>query len=247
MRENSAHHSFHYNRHVLFVYEGHFYVYLRVFRLSVGTQFFVAEVPGELEIAVHARHHQHLLELLRRLRKGVEFTRVCPRRHHEVARAFRSGAGKQRSLYLVELQIVKVVSYNLRKTAAQHQVFCHLFSAQVEKTVFKPRFFRYPGVFLKVERKRKRSAQNRYFFGDHFYFTGGHIPVRVRARPRPYGAGYVKNVFAFDAFGGAEYGTVGVHYYLRYAVQIPQVYEEYSAVVSFSVYPAGESDFFPVV
>ena len=43
---------------------------------------------GDLEIAVKAGGHQQLLELLRRLRQGVEFARMVSGRHQVVPGAF---------------------------------------------------------------------------------------------------------------------------------------------------------------
>ena len=40
--------------------------------LAVGAQVLVAETARDLVVAVHAGHHQQLLEQLRRLRQGVE-------------------------------------------------------------------------------------------------------------------------------------------------------------------------------
>ena len=54
---------------------------------AVGARGLVAEARRDLEVAVEARDHQQLLELLRRLRQRVELAGMQPRRHQEVARA----------------------------------------------------------------------------------------------------------------------------------------------------------------
>ena len=71
-------------------YERHLAVNLCEFRLSVGTQVFVAEAFHDLEIAVESRHHKQLLESLRTLRQGIELSRVHARGHDEVACSLRS-------------------------------------------------------------------------------------------------------------------------------------------------------------
>src|SRR5262249_51705695 len=56
---------------------------------TIRARILVAEARRDLEIAVEARDHDQLLELLRRLRKRIEFSRMQTRRHEIVARAFR--------------------------------------------------------------------------------------------------------------------------------------------------------------
>ena len=48
---------------------------LREFGLTVGAQIFVAEALDDLVVAIEARHHQQLLEELRRLRQREELAR----------------------------------------------------------------------------------------------------------------------------------------------------------------------------
>ena len=54
--------------------EGHFHIELGELRLAISTQVLVAKTAGNLEITLHARHHQQLLHLLRRL--GQQLDRV---------------------------------------------------------------------------------------------------------------------------------------------------------------------------
>ena len=59
---------------IFLVDKRHLTVDLREFRLPVGTQVFVAEALGYLEVPVESRYHQQLLEGLRALRQGVELS-----------------------------------------------------------------------------------------------------------------------------------------------------------------------------
>ena len=70
---------------VVLLHKTHLAVNLCEFRLTVGTEVFVAETLDNLEIAVHASHHQQLLQCLRRLREGIELSGIHARRHYEVA------------------------------------------------------------------------------------------------------------------------------------------------------------------
>ena len=67
-------------------------------RRAVGARILVAEARRDLEIAIEARHHDELLELLRRLRQSVELAGMDARRHQKVARAFGRGSGQDRRL-----------------------------------------------------------------------------------------------------------------------------------------------------
>ena len=60
---------------VLLVDERHLHVELRELEPAFGGGPFVTEAPDDLVVAVLAGHHQHLLQLLRRLREGVERAR----------------------------------------------------------------------------------------------------------------------------------------------------------------------------
>src|SRR5260221_5599450 len=84
---------------VVLRYEAHFHIELVEFaRRAVGARGFVAKTRRDLEIAVEPRHHDELLELLRRLRQGVELSGMQARRHEKVARAFRRRGGQDRRL-----------------------------------------------------------------------------------------------------------------------------------------------------
>ena len=58
------------------VHKRKLHVDLGEFHLAVGAQILVAEATRDLQVALHARHHQDLLELLRRLRQRVELARM---------------------------------------------------------------------------------------------------------------------------------------------------------------------------
>ena len=92
------------------VRERHLDVDLRELGLAVGAQVLVAEAAHDLEVAVHARHHQDLLEDLRRLRQREELARVHAARHQVVARALRRRLRQDRRLDLPEALRVEVLA-----------------------------------------------------------------------------------------------------------------------------------------
>jgi hypothetical protein len=65
---------------------------------AVAAQVLVAHAARDLEVAVDARHHQDLLELLRALGQGVDAPRLEPRRHDEVTRALGRALDQERRL-----------------------------------------------------------------------------------------------------------------------------------------------------
>ncbi len=76
LTEEHAAHLFKEVDDIVLVYERHLAVYLSELRLPVGTQVFVAEALGYLEVTVETGHHEQLLQGLRALWQGVELSRV---------------------------------------------------------------------------------------------------------------------------------------------------------------------------
>ena len=87
---------------VVLLNERHLAVDLRELRLAIGTQVFITKALDNLEIAVHSRNHQELLQRLRALGQRVELTGIHAGRHDEVACAFGSGPDKNWRFYLQE-------------------------------------------------------------------------------------------------------------------------------------------------
>ncbi len=81
----------------------HLDVELGELRLAVGAEVLVAVAAGDLVVALHAGHHEQLLEQLRALRQGVPGARCEAGRHEEVAGALGRRAGQRRGLDLDEV------------------------------------------------------------------------------------------------------------------------------------------------
>ena len=103
----------------------HLAVNLSEFRLTVGTQVFIAETLHDLEITVETCHHQQLLQGLRALRKCIELTWVHTGRHHEVASTLRSGTNEHRCFHLEETEVGEVVAHLDAHPVAQFEVLAH--------------------------------------------------------------------------------------------------------------------------
>ena len=103
LREQPGQHRLDRREHIVLLDERHLEVELvELARRSIGARILVAEARRDLEVAIEARHHQQLLELLRRLRQRVELARVNAARHQIVARAFRRARRQDRRLILEE-------------------------------------------------------------------------------------------------------------------------------------------------
>ena len=101
--EHAAQHRFHCIEHVLLGDKAHLDIKLVEFAwAAVGTRVFIAEARSYLEITVKARHHEELLELLRGLRQGIEFSGMDATWHEIVARPFRRRGGEDRRLEFEE-------------------------------------------------------------------------------------------------------------------------------------------------
>jgi hypothetical protein len=120
--------------------EGELHVELGELQLAIGAQGFVAEAARDLVVAVEARHHQDLLEQLRRLRQRVELARMHARRHQEVARAFRRGLGQDRGLDILETTRVQVTAQGADQAGAGAHLALHVGAAQVQVAILQADF-----------------------------------------------------------------------------------------------------------
>ena len=130
--EEAAEHRLDGGEHVVLGDEGHLEIELvELARRAVRARVLVPEARRDLKIAVEARDHDELLELLRRLGQGVELAGVKPARHQEVARALRAGRGQDRRLELGEAGFDHPAPDRLDHRATQHDVALHLLPTQV--------------------------------------------------------------------------------------------------------------------
>ena len=155
--EHAAHHRLDRVEHVLLRDEAHLEIELiELAGRAVGARVLVAEARRDLEIAVEARDHGELLELLRRLRQRVELAGMDARRHQD-SRArppatTRSGSasGIRRSRRsFMRRRIESMIC------AALHDVGVQPVAAQVEEAVLEPDFLR---IFLIAEHRHRQFA-----------------------------------------------------------------------------------------
>src|SRR5215470_17500449 len=129
--------------HILLRDEAHLEVKLvELSGRTVSAGVLVAEAGRDLEIAVEARDHDELLELLRRLRQRVELAGMDPRRHEIVARPLWRGRGEDRRLELEEARLPHAVAQRPDDRLPLHDVGVQVLAPEIEEAVFEPRLVR---------------------------------------------------------------------------------------------------------
>ena len=230
-----------------FVEEAGFDVDLGEFRLTVGTQVFVAEALGDLVVTVEAGHHQQLLEQLWRLRQGEEATGVGTARHQVVTRTFWSGAGEDRRFHVEEAVVVEVTTNAAGDARAQLQLGGHFRAAQVDKAITQAGFFADVGVFVERERRSFRFVQHFQVVAQHFDGAGGHVGVASTGRTQAHLAGDLHHIFAAHAVGHGEGGrAIRVKHHLGQTFTVTDIEENHPAVVTTTVHPTAKGDFLAV-
>jgi len=234
----SRHHVLENGADLLLAEEARLAVDLRELGLAVGPQVLVAEALGDLVVAVEARHHQELLEQLRRLRQREEHAVVHAAGHQVVARALRRALGEHRRLDVDEALAVEVLAHLQRSLVTQHQVLLHLRAAQVEHPVRQARDL---GQVLVVELERRRHArvEDLQPLAQHLDLPADEVGVGRTLGPRTHQAADLDAELVADLLGGAEHlGPVGVTHHLHQTLAVAQVDENDTAVVAAAVDPA---------
>ncbi|MCY1351842.1 hypothetical protein D9M69_381190 [compost metagenome] len=245
--EQLAHHLLGDFDDVAFFEEAGLDVDLGEFRLTVGTQVFVAEALGDLVVAVEAGHHQQLLEQLGRLRQGEEVARVGTARHQVVACAFRSRTAEDRGFHVEEAVLVQVAANAAGDARAQLQLGGHFRTAQVDEAVAQAGFLADVGVLVQRERRRLGLVQHFQLVAEHLDGAGGHVRVDRASRTLAHLAGDLDHVLAAHAIGlGEGLGTIRIEHHLGQAFAIADVEEDHPAVVAATVDPTAKSDFLAV-
>ena len=106
------------------------------------------------------RHHQDLLEELRRLRQGVELTRVHAARHQVVARPFGRRLRQDRRLDLPEPLRRQFVADGQRHPVAEAHVLLHPAPAQIEVAVPQAHLLGHGRLVRNGERRRLRLVEH---------------------------------------------------------------------------------------
>src|SRR5207248_11131598 len=105
---------------------------------SIAAKVLVTEAARDLEVAIDARDHEELLELLRALGQGIDRPRLKPARDDEVAGAFGRALDEVRGLDLDEGVGVVDLADRLDEATPQQEPLLHRLAPQVEVAVLEP-------------------------------------------------------------------------------------------------------------
>ena len=244
--EHVLQHAFAQLADVLFLHEAQLHVQLGEFRLAVGAQVLVPEAAGDLEIAVHAGHHEDLLEQLRALGQSEEFARLHAGGHQIVAGAFGRALAQHGSFDLVEAVLVHKAAGGDGDLVAQAQGVHHLRPAQVQIAVFQADHLVHVHVVLDEEGRGLGLVEADHFIAQHFDLARGLVGVEGFLVAHAHLAVDVQHVLAAGGFGGGKGLLVagfGIEDHLDDALTVPQVDEDEAAVVAVALDPAAEGDF----
>ena len=232
--------------HVVLGDETHFQVELIEFAgRAIGAGVLVTKARRDLEIAVETGDHDQLFELLRRLRQGVEFSGMQPRRHQIVTRAFRGRGGEDRRLEFEKALCLHLSPQQIDDRAALHDVLVQMLAPQIEEAIAEPDVF---GVIVLAEYRHRQIGgppQNLDLADVNFHRPGRQIGVVGAVGAPPHLAVDAHHPFRAQRLGYLERWAVGIGDDLGEAVMVAQIDEQHAAVVADAMAPAGKTDLGP--
>src|SRR4029453_8741276 len=205
----------------------------------------VAEARRDLEIAIEPRRHQELLELLRRLRQGVELAGVHPARHQVAPRPFRRARGQDRGLELGETGLDHATANRRDDAASEHDVAVKLLTPQVEESVTQPCLLGKLGVAVDLERQRIRDGLHGQLGDRQLDLAGRQLWIDGGRRARDDLAADGDHALEAQRLGGLEQRARAVEHALRDPVVVAQIDEEEIAVIALAMQPAREPNRLP--
>jgi hypothetical protein len=222
--------------------ERHLDVHLRELRLAVRAQVLVAEAAHDLEVAVHARDHQDLLEDLRRLRERVEVGVVDAGRHQVIPRPLGRGLGQERRLDLEEALLVEVAADLQGGPVPEPDVALHPRPAQVQVPVLEADVLARPDLVLDGKRRRPGLGKHADLAGQHLHASRGDVGVDGLGRSRRHLPHHGQHVFAARAIrrGVGRGGHLGLGDDLADPLAVAQVDEDHAPQVAACVRPPHE-------
>ncbi len=233
--------------------EAHFDVQLRELGLTIGAQILVAITARELKIFLHARDHENLFELLRRLRQRIERPRLATIRHEKFARTFGRRLEQRGRLDFEEALFIHETTRRDGDLGTRAEVARHFRATQVEISILQAQLFidlvRDFGI-VHGERQDFCHVQNLKRLRHQLDFAGRNLGV-VRA------GGTLSDLtrdadhaFAAQGRGLLEqfFGPIRrIEHGLRTALAVADINEDEAAEIAPGVNPAGERDGLPEV
>ena len=220
---------------VVLVNERHLDVELRELGLTVCAEVLVAVAAGDLVVALHAAHHEQLLEQLRRLRQRVPGTRRQPRGHQEVSRALWRGARERRRLDLEEVVAVEHSPGGGVCARPHDHRGARCRAAQVEVAVLEAGLFANGYVLVDGERRGRGRVEDDDVGANDLDLARGKVGVGGTLRAQAHLSGDLD-----DELVAQFVRDVLAQHHLGKARRVAQVDEGDSAVITSARHPAGE-------
>jgi hypothetical protein len=209
---------------------------------AVGAEVLVAVAAGDLVVALHAGHHEQLLEQLRRLRQRVPGTGGQARRNDEVAGALGGAAGHRGGLDLDEVASLEHPAGGGAHLGSQPDRAGRGRAAQVQVAVLEPGLFADGDPFVDLERQRRGRVQHLEFADRDLDLAGGQVGVGVALGTRLDDADHLDAVLVAQFVGTRRGQHLVANDDLNHTGGVAQVDEGDTAMVSPLADPAGESD-----
>ncbi len=233
-----THEPFHQAHDVFLREEGRLDIELGELGLAIRAQVLVTEAANDLIVAIEPRHHQQLLEDLRRLRKREELAGMRAARHEIVARAFRRRLREHRRFEIDEAVAVEIAAHRARDRVAQAQPLRHHLATQVEIAILEAHLFAH--VVIELERQRLGLVQHLELARQQLHLAGAQVGVGRGARARTHQALHADHELAAQPLGFLEHGRrIGIEHHLQQTLAIAQVDENHAPVVAPPMHPAG--------
>src|SRR5919202_4775735 len=219
----------------------HLEVELGVLGLPVASLVLIAQSPGYLEVALEASDHEELLELLGRLREGVELPRIEAARDQVVAGALRGRFGQERRLDLDEATLLEVIAHVLDDPVAKEDVVPHPGTPQVEVAVLQAEQLIHGPVAVDLERRRLGGAKHPQIARLDLDLAGRQVGVLV-ALGAPDDLTLDRDGILGPELLSCREDRVAfrVEGHLGYPPAIAQIYKDQTPMVPPAMHPSGE-------
>ena len=223
-------------------HEAHLDVDLGELRLTVQAQIFVPEAAHDLKIAIEARHHEELLEDLRRLRQGIKLPGVQARGHQEVSGASGRVLDHEGRFDLGESVLGQVPAGGLVNLGANQKVLLQPGAPQVQVAMLEANGL-VGGLVSDLEGWGFGAGEDGQASRAHLDVPGRQVGIAVTAPLLDHARDPHAELVAQLAGQAVGLGVdVRLEHDLGDAPAIPQIDEHAAAVIAAGCHPPEEDD-----
>jgi hypothetical protein len=235
-----ADHALHQLSDLTLVHERGLDIKLGELGLAVGPQVLVPKAAHDLVVAIEARHHQELLEQLRRLRQRVETARMQAAWHQKVPGALGRRPGEHGRFDIEKTVAVEEAVHEAGHPGAGDQVLLHRRAAQIHVAMTQAHVLANV-VLVELERRRLGRIEHFYVMGEHLDLARAEVFVGGPLRPATHPATDPQHPLGPGTVGGGEgLLTIRVEHHLQATLAVAQINEDDTPVVPPPVHPAAD-------